>query len=402
MRQSTILLIAILAGAGWWLNKPAEEQEKPPTQTVVTGQYEVVERSFVSATAWRNGFLEVDVDVTFTYQQDPTVKLTLPAFWDGKDASGRDRFTVRFAPTRIGDWSYRTASRQDPSLDGLTGAAGQPEIIRCQPSTNPGFLERTDKYHWKYSNGARFFPVGTTAYDWIGGQCAEGPALDYFIEFLKDNFNKVRFSYMSGRLADNAFGGRRELSRTKENGYYWYSDLGLVDSHRINLDHWRKLDLIIRMLRQAGIHAELILARQNPLNQRVQGDWLRGVTAGGGAGVLIGSKGIRYFIGRYAAYSNIWWCIGNEYPEAGLIPDDVSRIGREFARLDPYQHPLSVHWNEDWLFGKESWPTHGVLQTHISDRGIAGINENIIQLRNRHGIGFYNDEYGYEDRVKTP
>ncbi len=150
--------------------------------------------SHVSATAWKNGFLEVDVDVTFTYQEDLSIKLTLPAFWDGKDASGHDRFSVRFAPTRIGDWSYRAASRQDPSLDGLTGAAGQPEIIRCQPSSHPGFLERTDKYHWKYSNGARFFPVGTTAYDWIGGQCAEGPALDYFIEFLKDGltFEQLR------------------------------------------------------------------------------------------------------------------------------------------------------------------------------------------------------------------
>jgi hypothetical protein len=70
--------------------------------------------------------------------------------------------------------------------------------------------------------------------------------------------------------------------------------------------------------------------------------------------------------------------------------------------LDPYRHPLTAHWNEDWLFGGQAWATHGVLQTHIVNRGITGLNANVIALRARHGIGFSNDEYGYEDRVNTP
>ncbi|MCI0621516.1 MAG: DUF4038 domain-containing protein [Acidobacteria bacterium] len=365
-------------------------------------QYKVVERSFVSNSSWKNGFLEVDMNVTFSYVPNPEIHVVLPAFWDGKDAVGHDRFSVRFAPTLLGDWTYRTTSQQDPSLNGLTGSAGVSETIRSILSSSPGFLERTDTFHWRYSNGTRFFPVGTTAYEWVGTDCATGAPLDLVVDSVKKYFNKVRLSYMTARLADNAFGGRRQLSQQKENGYHWYTDLSQVDSRLINLEHWKKLDTIIRKLQQAGIQAELILARNNPLNQQVQGDWLRGVTVAGGRGSLIADKGLRYFVGRYAAFSNIWWCIGNEYPEAALTPEDITRIGAQIRKLDPYQHPLSVHWNESWLFGGQHWPSHGVLQTHIREHGLAGINANITQLRIWHGLGFSNDEYGYEDREGTP
>ncbi|MEK7405804.1 MAG: DUF5060 domain-containing protein [Acidobacteriota bacterium] len=393
MRRRLIFFAGLLAGC--WNAAQAQHVER-------AGLYEVVERTFTSAKGWQNGFLQVDVDVTFTCRDDPSVKLTLPAFWNGKDPAGRDLFAVRFAPTRAGDWTYRTSSKQDASVDGLSGPEGRSEVIRVEPSRNPGFIEKSDTYYWKYTNGARFFPVGTTAYDWIGTQCAKGPALDFVVEFLKRHFNKVRFSYMSARLPDNAFGGRRRLSTSLEDGYHWYSDLSEVDSRVLNIEHWNTLDHIVRKLQTAGVHAELVLARKNSLGQLVQGNWLRGIGGRAGSPGLIGDKGIRYFVGRYAAFSRVWWCIANEYPEAGLTPADIARIGQRFRELDPYDHPLSVHWNEDWLFGGQTWPTHGVLQAHAMNLGIAGINANISALRERHGIPFSNDEYGYEDRAKTP
>ncbi len=365
------------------------------------GLYEVVERSFVSQRSWPNGFLHVDMDVTFTHQTDPRLTITLPAFWNGKDPAGRDRFSVRFAPTKIGPWKYRTRSAQDPSLDGLEGPTGKPETLRAVPSHNPGFVERGDRYHFRLSGGGHFFPVGTTAYEWIGSQSAEGPALDAVVQFIKRHFNKVRLSYMSTRLADNAFGGRRQLSRIPENGYYWYSNFGEVDSRYINLEHWQRLDGIITKLQAAGVHADLILARKITRSAQVQADWLRGIAGLPGAAVQIGDKGLRYFVGRYAAYSHLWWCIANEYPEAGLTRQDISHIGRRLDALDPYPHPLSVHWNDDWQFGGEDWASHGTLQAHGRDLGIAGLNENISKLRSRYDIPFINEEYGYEGRTEA-
>lgn len=364
--------------------------------------YDMIERTFVSDRTWAKGYLGPEVDVVFTHADDPSATVTLPAFWNGRDSAGHERLTVRFAPTRLGAWTYRTRSKQDPSLDGLQGPSGKPEVIQAVPSKNPGFLRRSDTFHWRFSNGTRFFPVGTTAYEWIGSPTAEGPALDHTIEFIKKYFNKVRLSFMSTRLADNAFGGERRLSDTLENGEYWYSDVSQVDSTVLNLDHWARLDRLVGKLQQAGIQVELIFARKVTASSQVQGDWLRGVAGRPGAGHLIQDKAIRYVVGRYAALSSIWWCIANEFPEPGLTKDDISRIGRRFKELDPYGHPLSVHWNSGWLFGGEDWATHGTLQKHLNEGGLAKLNANVAKLRQQHGIVFHNEEYGYEDRVRTP
>ncbi len=369
--------------------------------SATVGLYGMIERTFTSDRVWRNGFLQVDVDVMFTQVEDPKLTLVLPAFWNGKDSAGHDRFTVRFAPTRTGEWTYRSGSRQDPSLDGLTGPDGRVEIIRATSSTGPGFIRRGESFDWRYSDGTRFFPVGTTAYEWVGSQCAEGPALDYVVEFVQTHFNKVRMSYMSARLSDNAFGGSRKLAAAKENGWHWYSDLSDVDSRVVNLEHWHRLDGIVRSLHAAGVHVELILARRNPLGHQMQGDWVRGVSGPPGAEGLIGNKGIRYFVGRYAAFPLVWWCIGNEWPEAGLTAADIRRIGEEIKALDPYEHPLSAHWNDQWLFGGQDWASHGILQTHVSEGGVSRVNRNVVELRDRHGIAFVNAEYGYEDRQKN-
>lgn len=366
------------------------------------GLYELVERTFVSKTRWPNGFLDVDVDVTFTHDDTPTQALTLPAFWNGKDETGRDRFSVRFAPTKLGPWRYRTHSAQDRSLDGLDGPEGTAETLYAVPSQNPGFMERSGPFHFRTSDGTRFFPVGTTAYEWVGSQSADSPALDYVVQFIKKHFNKVRFSYMSTRLDDNAFGGRRRLSDRAENGYFWYSDVTEVDSRFINPQHWAKLDRIVAKLQQAGVQADLILARTITRSAQVQGNWLRGVAGPPSTGTYIGDKGLRYFVGRYAAYSNLWWCIANEYPEAALTPGDVTRIAQRLRALDPYSHPLTVHWNEDWLFGGQEWASHGNLQAHIGDFGITGLNDNIAKLRTRHRIAFINEEYGYEEHENRP
>ena len=104
-----------------------------PRQAVAAepGLYDPIERTFTSARAWRNAFLEVDVDVTFTHADDRALQITLPAFWSGRDAAEHDQFTVRFAPTRIGGWTYETRSAQDSSLDRLTATSGR--ITTCSP-----------------------------------------------------------------------------------------------------------------------------------------------------------------------------------------------------------------------------------------------------------------------------
>ncbi len=76
---------------------------------------------------------------------------------------------------------------------------------------------------------------------------------------------------------------------------------------------------------------------------------------------------LRYTLARLAPSWNLLWNVGGPEPllrnRTFLSFEEVNRLGAEIARLDPFQHPISVHnYTGDDPFKDEAWSTYGTLQ----------------------------------------
>jgi len=122
----------------------------------------LVEIKFQSNKPYRDPFLDVNLDVTFT---EPNGKqLTVPAFW-----SGGKEWIVRYASTSIGRHQYITLcnDEQNKTLHNIKGT------LEVTPYEGENLLLRhgapkvaSDKRHFSYADGTPFFWLGDTW--WLG------------------------------------------------------------------------------------------------------------------------------------------------------------------------------------------------------------------------------------------
>ncbi len=103
-------------------------------------------------------YRDADVTVTFTGPGGQTIER--PAFWDGGTV-----WRVRFAPTAVGTWRWRSAcSNADDT--GLHGRSGEILCIPCaddHPIYRHGFLRVSDDgRRFVHSDGEPFFWLGDT------------------------------------------------------------------------------------------------------------------------------------------------------------------------------------------------------------------------------------------------
>ena len=123
-----------------------------------------------------------DVELTATFN-GPDTTLTVRGFYDGNDT-----FKIRFMPVKQGGWYYITQSKI-PALDGVKG---QIECI-APGKGNHGPVKVDGTYNFKYADGTRYYPVGTTSYDWMH---VAGNQPDQTVKSLElSKFNKIRMLF---------------------------------------------------------------------------------------------------------------------------------------------------------------------------------------------------------------
>lgn len=140
------------------------------------GRYEVSIKADVKG----NPF-DVELSAVFT---GPDTTFTVRGFYDGRGV-----FKVRFMPCKTGKWSYVTHSKVS-ALDGRKGG------FECVPAGegNHGPVATDGAYGFKYGDGKRYYPVGTTSYDWMH---AVGDYPQRTLRSLeKAGFNKIRMLLM--------------------------------------------------------------------------------------------------------------------------------------------------------------------------------------------------------------
>ena len=127
-----------------------------------------------------------DVALTATFSNG-SERMTVRGFYDGDGL-----FKIRFMPGSEGEWSYVTASRV-PALNRRRGS-----FVCTPPAADNHGPVVPDGLHFKYADGTRYYPVGTTAYDWM--HVGDAAAVRTVASMQASGFNKLRMLFFLHNL----------------------------------------------------------------------------------------------------------------------------------------------------------------------------------------------------------
>lgn len=305
-----------------------------------------------------NPFVDVELSARFT---DGSHSLVAGGFYDGNG-----RHLVRFMPPTEGRWTFHTESNA-AHLHGLHGSF---ESTPAAPGVH-GPVQVADTYHFAYTDGTRYQPVGTTAYAWTHQhESVEERTLQ---TLANSPFNKLRMCVLPKSFMFNENEPTRyPFPRSANDGW---------DTTRFNPDFFRHLERRIAQLGDLNIEVDLILL--HPYDR-----W--------GFSTLPHSahqRLVRYVVRRLSAYRNIWWSMANEYD---LLPTYTTQDWENLARVvkdnDPVGHLLSIH---NWVYHYDQtrpWITHCSIQAG----GGNNTPETTSALRRQFHKPIIFDECGYE------
>lgn len=314
---------------------------------------------FASKVQVKGNPFDLSFSATFTHA-DTT--MTVSGFY-----AGNDTFKVRFMPMKTGEWTFVTHSSVG-KLDGLRGRFECVEASGC----NHGPVQVADKVHFKYADGTRYYPIGTTSYDWAHIE-ADNP--EQTIRSLQESgFNKMRMLLLVQNFDKNYpeplyFPFEIKKLTTDENGkkvYEW-------DYTRFNPAFFDLVEKRIDALMGIGVEADLILF--HPYDEDRWGfDRMP---------LEVCLRYLEYVTARLSSFRNVWWSLANEFnflKEHPLAHWEV--FTRKVVETDPYRHLCSIHGGTATYY--DYWKpefTHCSIQDQapVEDHGRAGTVRNIYQ-----------------------
>lgn len=323
-------------------------------------QYGMVEVVLRGADAG-NPFVDLELTATFTRGDE---KYTPEGFYDGKGT-----YKVRFMPPNAGQWTWITHSNH-PDLNGKTGS------FLAVEGSNKGPVRVANVHHFAHADGTRFFPFGTTIYEWAFQP--EAKKLQTLATLKKSAFNKARMlavppykpNYISGpgKLTEFPFVGQTRAD---------------FDFSRFNPAYFQSLERDVQRLSDLGIQVDLILFR--PYDK---GQWGFDTTSD-----AVNQRFVRYMVARFAAFQNIWWSLANENSYIKHLSDeDFDRYFQTVQKYDPYGHLRSIH-NADRIYDyNKPWVTHVSLQYYNAVK-VFGVSP---MLRDIYRKPIVHDEINYE------
>jgi len=233
---------------------------------------QTVERWGTFEVSWEGGphanpFRDARLTAQFTHESGRAV--TAQGFYDGERT-----WRVRFLPTELGRWSYKTESN-DPALNGKIGS------LTCIRTTRP-YLHgplRAEGLHFRYADGTRPFLISTR----LSCQFADPAVWKTVLAFLKEHgINRVLF------MIGGVHGQFPELYGS-----------GGEDLWSYNVEKFQAVDRFIDALRQSDILAAPYLYYFNDRHQRK-------------LSIAQDEAYIHYVMARVSAYANVMPVLSNE------------------------------------------------------------------------------------------
>jgi len=318
-----------------------------------------------------------NVKLTATFIGKDTT-YTVIGFYDGDNT-----FKIRFMPQQTGKWSYTTQS----NIAALNNKKGNFDCIKAT-GDNHGIVRVSDTYNFKYSDGKRYYPFGTTAYAWI--HMPNDVQEKTLSTLKKSGFNKVRMC---------VFPKNYDLVKEEPELYPFSISEIKKDAKGIESKVWnynefnpvffQKLEKRIDELDKLGIEADLILF--HPYDK---GRW--------GFDAMPNDVNIRYIqyvIARLASFRNVWWSLANEWDLVKQkTHSDWDLFARTVVKNDPYRHLCSIHGATATYF--EYWKPE-FSHVSIQDESPVQSPNAAATLRNIYHKPVICDEVGYEGNLKS-
>ena len=276
--------------------------------------------------------------------------------WQVRSFQDGEETCIRFMPQETGTWNYTIFEkdrREEGDFDCIPAPKGEHGMVH------------TAGYHFRYADGTRYMPFGTTCYAWAhqSEECMEAT----LASLRTAPFNKVRMCVFPKSMAFNQNDPALYPFRKTADGKW--------DVHAPDERFWRHFERQVASLGAMGIEADIILF--HPYDR-----W-------GFASLTMEENLIylRYCVRRLSAYHNVWWSLANEYELLGRPYEEWDAYAEEVKENDAYGHLLSIH---DFCtpYPKRDWMTHLSVQSAFSERALA--------WRSRYRIPVIDDECGYE------
>jgi len=339
-----------------------------------------------------NPFTDIRVSATFTPQGGPPIEV------DGfcNDQNGR-RFCVRFCPS-LADTEYKYTLTTNIETDKkYTGSFRTTQPKGMQPViVNPEYPK-----HFAFALSQKpFYHMGLTAYHLLDSS-NDDKQIESLLDYcVRHGFNKVRF-LLTGYPRDN---DTRSKSQYKFEGDLWKlpnygappGELNPLpawrgephhyDFTRFNVAYWQKADRAVRAMRDRGIVATCIFTIEK---QNLSREY--------GALTEHEKRLYHYAVTRLAAFSNVWWDLGNEHNEYRKA-DWAETMGDLVKKWDPYDRLCSAHGYADWNYDNQSWADYIITQQYGN---CTKVNQWVLKYR-QIPKPYVNEEYGYEGTLDKP
>jgi hypothetical protein len=237
-----------------------------------------------------------DVDLLGMFVGAGGIRLEIPGFYDGNNT-----WVVRFAPTRVGQWSMRTLSSA-PALNGLTETA-----ITATPNTNPAIhgnllVDPLHRHHFVYEDGTRYFLMGYEA-DWLAEADMKDPqrkVMHHLIDQIAARgFNHVVVNVYAYDTSW-ARGNTNEWDYGPPAMYVFGGTNDAPDFSVLNTDYFKTYDGMMQALQDKGLIANVMFKVYNKMV-----NWPP-------PGSEDEERYFRYVTARYQAFSNVTWDFSKE------------------------------------------------------------------------------------------
>ncbi len=298
----------------------AAASAQPPSS-----QNRMFEWTFESKKTYADPFNDLDVDVIFTKGSE---SWRVPTFW-----RGGGKWTVRFAPSAPGEYSFHLESTDtsNPDLNGHEGRVNITAYTGTNLLLRHGMLRvSANKRYFEHADGTPFYWLGDT---WWSGM-SDRLSWEGFQKLTADRKAKgfTVVQIVAGLVAEEQ--PPLDPGSFNEGGAVWDPEF-----KQINPKFFDSADRRIQALVDSGIAPAIV------------GSWNEVLGRMGAAKM---KKHWRYIVARYGAYP-VFWVVGGEIFDP---PDGVQKnssnpwpptapgwteITKYVHEVDPYHHPVTVH-----------------------------------------------------------
>ncbi|WP_337060850.1 DUF5605 domain-containing protein [Kineococcus sp. G2] len=341
-----------------------ESAEVVPGSAAVSApaEVEVWQRFEVELRGPSHGNPYTDVELTARFFGPGGTSYDVLGFYDGDG-----RYLIRFLPPSAGPWRFETTSNAR-SLDGIQGQ------LQVHPGSGRGPVRVADQHHFRYADGSRYLPIGTTCYAWTH---QDEQLQELTLRTLATSpFNKVRMCLFPKSYTFNTDEPARYPFARSEGGGW--------DPTRFDSTYWAHLEQRIDQLEALGVEADLILFH-------AYDRW--GFSTMDSA---TDDRYVRYAVARLSSFRNVWWSLANEFDLLHTkTEDDWERWATIIRRWDATDHLRSIHNCREVYDHSRPWITHVSMQR----TDVYRTAENTTEWRATWGKPVVVDECAYEGDI---